>query len=90
MNSPSSPATPATPASPAAVSGPAFSQLPLSEAMQANLQTLGYVAMTPIQAASLPLALAGKDLIAQASTGSGLRRMVRRPSRAASTGRTDI
>ena len=27
--------------------------------------------MTPIQAASLPLALAGKDLIAQAKTGSG-------------------
>src|SRR3989344_693437 len=76
MNHPSSPANPATSASaslatPAAVSGPAFSQLPLSEAMQANLQTLGYLAMTPIQAASLPLALAGKDLIAQAKTGSG-------------------
>ena len=27
--------------------------------------------MTPIQAASLPLALAGHDLIAQAKTGSG-------------------
>ena len=39
--------------------------------MQANLQTLGYLAMTPIQAASLPLALAGKDIIAQAKTGSG-------------------
>ena len=51
--------------------GPSFAQLPLSEAMQANLQTLGYLTMTPIQAASLPLALAGKDLIAQAKTGSG-------------------
>ena len=39
--------------------------------MQANLQQLGYLAMTPIQAASLPLALAGHDLIAQAKTGSG-------------------
>ena len=39
--------------------------------MQTNLQQLGYLAMTPIQAASLPLALAGKDLIAQAKTGSG-------------------
>ncbi|MEY4429726.1 MAG: ATP-independent helicase DbpA, partial [Pseudomonadota bacterium] len=39
--------------------------------MQANLQRLGYTAMTPIQAASLPLALAGHDLIAQAQTGSG-------------------
>jgi ATP-independent RNA helicase DbpA len=36
-----------------------------------NLQRLGYERMTPIQAAALPLALAGKDLIAQAKTGSG-------------------
>ncbi|MFT7402065.1 MAG: ATP-independent RNA helicase DbpA [Hydrogenophaga sp.] len=48
-----------------------FSQLPLSPAMLANLQTLGYLSMTPIQAASLPPALLGKDLIAQAKTGSG-------------------
>ena len=39
--------------------------------MLANLQQLGYSQMTPIQAASLPPALLGKDLIAQASTGSG-------------------
>ncbi|MHB9118955.1 MAG: ATP-dependent RNA helicase DbpA [Burkholderiales bacterium] len=39
--------------------------------MLANLQQLGYLTMTPIQAASLPLALAGQDLIAQAKTGSG-------------------
>lgn len=39
--------------------------------MLANLQQLGYAQMTPIQAASLPLTLQGKDLIAQASTGSG-------------------
>ena len=51
--------------------GPAFSQLPLSPAMLANLQALGYLAMTPIQAAALPLALAGHDLVAQAATGSG-------------------
>ncbi len=37
----------------------------------ANLAQLGYTAMTPIQAASLPLTLAGRDVIAQASTGSG-------------------
>ena len=48
-----------------------FARLPLPPAMQANLQQLGYVSMTPIQAASLPLALAGRDLIAQAKTGSG-------------------
>ena len=48
-----------------------FSALALSPAMLANLQQLGYTTMTPIQAASLPPALLGKDLIAQASTGSG-------------------
>ncbi|WP_044041009.1 ATP-dependent RNA helicase DbpA [Caballeronia insecticola] len=48
-----------------------FSSLPLSPAMQSNLQQLGYETMTPIQAASLPPALAGLDLIAQAKTGSG-------------------
>ena len=61
-----------TPSSPPADSGGApFSALPLAPAMQANLQQLGYLEMTPIQAASLPLALQGKDLIAQAKTGSG-------------------
>src|SRR3954466_10566130 len=39
--------------------------------MLANLDQLGYAQMTPIQAAALPPALAGKDLIAQAKTGSG-------------------
>jgi ATP-independent RNA helicase DbpA len=48
-----------------------FSRLNLSATSVANLTQLGYTAMTPIQAASLPLALAGQDLIAQASTGSG-------------------
>ena len=48
-----------------------FSSLPLSPATLANLQQLGYTQMTPIQAASLPLALAGTDVIAQAQTGSG-------------------
>ncbi|MEY4737907.1 MAG: hypothetical protein RL302_2226 [Pseudomonadota bacterium] len=49
----------------------AFSSLSLSPAVLANLTQLGYDTMTPIQAASLPVALAGKDLIAQAKTGSG-------------------
>ncbi|MDE2075715.1 MAG: ATP-dependent RNA helicase DbpA [Burkholderiales bacterium] len=52
-------------------SSPSFSTLPLSPAMQDTLQSLGYLSMTPIQAASLPLTLAGHDLIAQAKTGSG-------------------
>ncbi len=56
------------------VSAPAsrsFDALPLSPAARENLRRLGYLEMTAIQAASLPAALAGKDLIAQAKTGSG-------------------
>ena len=64
MNAPS-PNTPDTPI-PAG-----FSSLPLAPHTLANLARLGYSSMTPIQAASLPLALAGHDLIAQAKTGSG-------------------
>ncbi|MCG2578170.1 ATP-dependent RNA helicase DbpA [Dechloromonas sp. XY25] len=51
--------------------GTSFADLALPPAMLATLQQLNYLAMTPIQAASLPLALAGHDLIAQAKTGSG-------------------
>ncbi|HEK1689835.1 TPA: ATP-dependent RNA helicase DbpA [Pseudomonas putida] len=49
----------------------AFATLPLSAAMLANLDALGYASMTPIQAQSLPVILRGQDLIAQAKTGSG-------------------
>ena len=64
--------TSATPTPPApALAALSFSQLPLSPAMLANLQQLGYLSMTAIQAASLPAALLGKDIIAQAKTGSG-------------------
>ncbi len=48
-----------------------FGALALHPAVLANLEQLCYTRMTPIQAASLPPALLGKDLIAQASTGSG-------------------
>ncbi|WP_300711968.1 ATP-dependent RNA helicase DbpA [Limnohabitans sp.] len=48
-----------------------FDQLTLAPATLQNLEQLGYTQMTPIQAASLPVTLAGQDLIAQASTGSG-------------------
>ena len=48
-----------------------FSELALAPTVLENLARLGYVSMTPIQAASLPIALAGQDLIAQAKTGSG-------------------
>jgi ATP-independent RNA helicase DbpA len=53
------------------VSNASFTKLPLSPALLANLESLGYQTMTDIQAAALPLALAGKDLIGQAKTGSG-------------------
>ena len=49
----------------------AFSSLSLSADMLANLESLGYHEMTPIQAQSLPLVLQGQDIIAQAKTGSG-------------------
>jgi ATP-independent RNA helicase DbpA len=48
-----------------------FSSLKVSDAQLANLETLGYHAMTPVQAQSLPYVLQGRDLIAQAKTGSG-------------------
>jgi len=57
--------------SPPNQAGADFGTLALSPATLDNLRQLGYVQMTPIQAASLPPALLGKDLIAQASTGSG-------------------
>ena len=53
------------------LAGRPFGELPLSPALLATLEQLEYRTMTPIQAASLPLALAGHDLIAQAKTGSG-------------------
>jgi len=53
------------------VSSSSFSSLPLRAATQANLDALGYRQMTPIQAQSLPPMLQGKDVIAQAKTGSG-------------------
>lgn len=48
-----------------------FSTLPLSAEMLANLESLDYKEMTPIQAQSLPYILDGRDIIAKAKTGSG-------------------
>jgi ATP-independent RNA helicase DbpA len=48
-----------------------FSSLSLSKAQLANLTSLGYHTMTPIQAQSLPAILQGKDVTAKAKTGSG-------------------
>ncbi len=48
-----------------------FSSLHLKPPMLKNLASLGYTEMTPIQVHSLPLILAGKDVVAKAKTGSG-------------------
>ncbi len=48
-----------------------FSSLHLKSPMLKNLTSLGYDVMTPVQAHSLPLILAGKDVVAKAKTGSG-------------------
>ncbi|HEY8327935.1 MAG TPA: ATP-dependent RNA helicase DbpA [Rhodanobacter sp.] len=48
-----------------------FSTLPLKPALLASVETLGYTDMTPVQAQSLPPMLEGRDVIAQAQTGSG-------------------
>lgn len=49
----------------------AFSSLHLKAPMLRNLAVLGYAEMTPVQAHTLPLILAGKDVLAKAKTGSG-------------------
>ena len=48
-----------------------FAAFNLPPELTANLESLGYAKMTPIQSQSLPLILAGADVIAQAKTGSG-------------------
>ncbi len=48
-----------------------FDSLELGDALLSNLESLGYHEMTEIQARSLPPILEGKDVIAQAMTGSG-------------------
>ena len=48
-----------------------FTDLPLDPALFQGLDALGHVRMTPIQAQSLPALIEGRDVIAQAPTGSG-------------------
>ena len=48
-----------------------FSSLALSADFLANLESLEYLTMTPVQAQSLPAIMQGKDILAQAKTGSG-------------------
>ena len=48
-----------------------FDSLSLSPALLEVVRELGYEQLTPVQAQSIPLLLEGKDLVAQAQTGSG-------------------
>ncbi len=55
----------------ASPSGRGFADLALAPHLLQGVDALGYTAMTPIQARALPEILAGRDVIAQAPTGSG-------------------
>jgi ATP-dependent RNA helicase RhlE len=48
-----------------------FSELSISPSLKEKLQTSGFATPTPVQAAAIPQALEGKDLIATAQTGTG-------------------
>ena len=48
-----------------------FTDLTLSPVLKGNLAKLGFVTPTPVQAEAIPPALAGRDLIATAQTGTG-------------------
>ena len=48
-----------------------FTTLALIEPLRRGLEEISYVEMTPVQASSLPAILAGRDVVAQARTGSG-------------------
>ncbi|WP_370238519.1 DEAD/DEAH box helicase [Neptunomonas phycophila] len=50
---------------------PAFSELGLAAPLLQSLQEIGYETPSPIQAASIPHLLEGKDLLGQAQTGTG-------------------
>src|SRR5918993_420943 len=48
-----------------------FASLGLAEPLIATLTALGYEEPTPIQCEAIPVMLAGRDLLAQAATGTG-------------------
>jgi ATP-dependent RNA helicase RhlB len=48
-----------------------FRELPLPEALQKGIEAAGFGRCTPIQAKTLPIALAGRDVAGQAQTGTG-------------------
>jgi len=48
-----------------------FSELPLCALLQSNLMKHGWVQPTPVQSEAIPPALAGRDIVATAQTGTG-------------------
>lgn len=71
-----------------------FNSLSLSRPVLKGLASLGYVKPSPIQSATIPIALLGKDIIAGAVTGSGktaafmipiIERLLYKPAKIAST-----
>ena len=48
-----------------------FAALGLSDVLSRPLARLGYTTPTPVQSSSIPIALAGSDLLARAQTGTG-------------------
>src|SRR5271156_5029486 len=48
-----------------------FSELPISSQMKETLLSAGFSVPTPVQAAAIPPALEGRDVLATAQTGTG-------------------
>ena len=48
-----------------------FSELPLSALLKSNLAKHGFAEPTPVQAQAIEPALAGRDVVATAQTGTG-------------------
>lgn len=48
-----------------------FSELPLCSVLKSNLQRCNFTTPTPVQAEAIPHALAGRDIVATAQTGTG-------------------
>lgn len=68
---PEAPAEPAAPEAPAEPAGPTFLDLGLDARVLAAVEDLGYTAPSPIQEATIPLLLAGRDVVGLAQTGTG-------------------
>src|SRR6267378_563454 len=56
---------------PRELAAPGFGSLGLAESLVTAVTALGYEEPTPIQREAIPLILSGRDLLAQAATGTG-------------------